>query len=137
MLLKTADDLGPSGLDNIYGYGALDLTDALQSISAPQPGLSPPDLESVKLNRKEASIGEPVMIEARALGDIKTINANIIGPDRIMEIPMDDFDGNGIFSARWETSFWTPGEYRVKVDLLGNFGEVDEEAVPFRLVEKE
>ena len=137
VLLKTADDLGPAGQDNIYGYGALDLTDALQRISAPKPGLSPPDLEGVKLNRMEASVGEPVMIEAQALGDIKTINANVIGPDRNMEIPMDDFDGNGIFSARWETSFWTPGEYRVKVDLLGNFGEVDEEVVPFRLVEKE
>ena len=77
------------------------------------------------------------MIEAQALGDIRTINANIIGPDRNMEIPMDDFDGNGIFSARWETSFWTPGDYQVKVDLLGKFGEVDDKAVPFRLLEKE
>jgi serine protease AprX len=137
VLLKTTDDLGQSGRDNVYGYGALNLTGALQSISAPKPGLSPPDLDDVKLNRKEASVGEPVMIEAKALGDIRAINANIIGPDRNLEIPMDDFDGNGIFSARWETSFWTPGEYRVKVDMLGNFGEVDEESVPFRLVEKE
>jgi serine protease AprX len=137
VLLKTADDLGQSGQDNVYGYGALNLTGALQSISAPQTGMSPPDLEEVKLNRKEASVGEPVMIEARALGDIRAINANIIGPDRNLEIPMDDFDGNGIFSARWETSFWTPGDYQVKVDMLGIFGEVDEEAVPFRLVEKE
>ena len=36
------------------------------------------------------------MIEARARGDIKAINSNIIGPDRTLEIPMDDFDGNGI-----------------------------------------
>ena len=137
VLLKTADDLGPSGLDNVYGYGALNLTGALQSISAPLSGLSPPVLEEVKLNRKDASVGEPVMIEAQALGDIRTINANIIGPDRNMEIPMDDFDGNGIFSARWETSFWTPGDYQVKVDLLGKFGEVDDKTVPFRLLEKE
>ena len=137
VLLKTADDLGPSGQDNVYGYGALNLTGALQSISAPRPGLSPPVLEEVKLNRKDASVGEPVMIEAQALGDIRTINANIIGPDRNMEIPMDDFDGNGIFSARWETSFWTPGDYQVKVDLLGKFGEVDDKTVPFRLLEKE
>jgi serine protease AprX len=137
VLLKTADDLGPSGLDNVYGYGALNLTGALASISAPLPGLSPPVLEEVKLNRKDASVGEPVMIEAQALGDIRTINANIIGPDRNMEIPMDDFDGNGIFSARWETSFWTPGDYQVKVDLLGKFGEVDDKIVPFRLLEKE
>ncbi|MDD2836227.1 MAG: S8 family peptidase, partial [Methanothrix sp.] len=85
VLLKTADDLGPSGLDNVYGYGALNLTGALQSISAPLSGLSPPVLEEVKLNRKDASVGEPVMIEAQALGDIRTINANIIGPDRNME----------------------------------------------------
>ncbi len=137
VLLKTADDLGPSGQDNVYGYGALNLTGALQSISAPRPGLSPPLLEEVKLNREDASVGEPVMIEAQALGDIRAINANIIGPDRNMEIAMDDFDGNGIFSARWETSFWSPGDYQVKVDLLGKFGEVDDRAVPFRLLEKE
>ena len=137
VLLKTADDLGPPGADNAYGYGALNLTGALQSISAARSGLSPPLLEEIKLNRKEASVGEPVMIEAQALGDINVINANIIGPDRKLEIPLDDFDGNGIFSARWETSFWTPGDYQVKVDLLGKFGEVDDKVVPFRLLAKE
>ncbi|MEI6102349.1 MAG: S8 family peptidase [Methanothrix sp.] len=137
VLLKTADDLGPPGPDNVYGYGALNLTGALQSISATRSGLSPPVIEEIKLNRNDASVGEPVMIEAQALGDIRAINANIVGPDRNMEIPMDDFDGNGIFSARWETSFWTPGDYQVKVDLLGKFGEVDDKAVPFRLLEKE
>ncbi len=136
VLLKTADDLGPSGQDNVYGYGALNLTGALHSINAPRPGLSPPVLEEIKLNRNDCPVGEPVMIEAQALGDISAINANIIGPDRNMEIPMDDFDGNGIFSARWETSFWSPGDYQVKVDLLGKFGEVDYKAVPFRLLEK-
>ncbi|MFZ3148214.1 MAG: S8 family peptidase [Methanothrix sp.] len=137
VLLKTADDLGPPGPDNVYGYGALNLTGALHSISATRSGLSPPVLEEIKLNRNDCPVGEPVMIEAQALGDIRTINANIIGPDRNMEIPMDDFDGNGIFSARWETSFWTPGDYQVKVDLLGKFGEVDDKVVPFRLLEKE
>jgi serine protease AprX len=136
VLLKTANDLGPSGQDNVYGYGALNLTGALNSISAARPGLSPPVLEEIALNRDDVSVGEPVMIEAQALGDIRAINANIIGPDRNLEIPMDDFDGNGIFSARWETSFWTPGDYQVKVDLLGKFGEVDYKAVPFRLLEK-
>jgi hypothetical protein len=74
------------------------------------------------------------MIEARAWGDIKAVNSNIIGPDRTLEIPMEDFDANGIFSARWETSFWTPGDYKVRVDLQGRFGEVDSKAVPFRLL---
>ena len=76
------------------------------------------------------------MIEARASGDIKTISTNILGPDRKLEIPMDDLDGNGLFSARWETSFWTPGDYKVAVDLEGKFGEVESKAVPFHLREK-
>lgn len=135
LLLKTADDLGPAGQDNVYGYGALNLTGALVSINVPSPGLSPPLLEEIKLNRNDCSVGEPVMIEAHALGDIRAINANIIGPDRTLEIPMDDFDGNGVFSARWETSFWTAGDYQVKVDMLGRFGEVDYKEVPFRLLE--
>jgi len=136
MLLKTADDLGPSGPDNAYGYGALNLTNALRSVDTAPAKLSPPALESLQLSRYNASVGDPVMIEARAWGDIKAVNSNIIGPDRTLEIPMEDFDANGIFSARWETSFWTPGDYKVRVDLQGKFGEVDSKAVPFRLLER-
>ena len=136
ILLKTADDLGQTGQDNVYGYGALNLTRALATIAASPAKLSPPDLGEIKLNREEASAGEPVMIEAQASGDIKTIITNIMGPDRKLEIPMDDLDGNGIYSARWETSFWTPGDYEVAVDLEGRFGEVKSKAVPFHLRKK-
>ena len=136
ILLKTADDLGASGQDNTFGYGALNLTAALQSLERGRSNLHTPALGEVDLNRVEAVVGEPVMIEAEGKGEVKSINANIIGPDRDMEIPMDDFDGNGVFSARWETSFWTPGEYQINLDLLGAFGELDHKSVPFRLLEK-
>lgn len=39
----------PEGKDNLYGYGALNLTQALRSINAPE-GLYPPDLLDVRLN---------------------------------------------------------------------------------------
>ncbi len=136
LLLKTADELGPEGKDNLYGYGALNLTQALRSINAPEEGLYPPDLLDVRLNRDEATEGEPVMVEAQASGEVKSINTNIIGPDRNLEIPMDDLDGNGIYSARWETSFWTAGDYKISVDLEGGFGEIESMAVPFRLLER-
>ena len=136
LLLKTADELGPEGKDNLYGYGALNLTQALRSINAPEEGLYPPDLLDVRLNRDEATEGEPVMVEAQASGEVKSINTNIIGPDRTLEIPMDDLDGNGIYSARWETSFWTAGDYKISVDLEGGFGEIESMAVPFRLIER-
>jgi serine protease AprX len=136
MLLKTADDLGQSGPDYVYGYGAMNLTNALRSVQVDQELLSAPALLGVELNRNNATVGEPVMIEARAEGDIKAVNSNIIGPDRTLEIPMDDFDGNSIYSSRWETSFWIPGDYQVQVKLQGKFGEVDSKAVPFHLREK-
>lgn len=136
LLLKTADELGQEGKDNLYGYGALNLTRALGSINAPKEELYPPDLVDVRLNRDEATEGEPVMVEAQASGEIKSLNTKIIGPDRNLEIPMDDLDGNGIYSARWETSFWTAGDYKISVDLVGGFGEVDSIAVPFRLLER-
>lgn len=137
LLLKTADDLGEPGPDNVYGYGgALNLTRALDTVESSAESPPAPVLESVHLNRQNASVGEPVMIEARASGDIKAVNTNIIGPDRTLQIPMDDFDANGIYSARWETSFWPPGDYEVDVDMEGRFGEVDSKAVPFHLSEK-
>ena len=134
ILLKTADDLGASGQDNTFGYGALNLTASLHSLNKDRSTLSSPALGDVELNREDALVGEPVMIEAEGMGEVRSINANIIGPDRNMEIPMDDFDGNRIFSARWETSFWTPGDYQINVDLLGAFGESDHKTVPFRLL---
>lgn len=136
LLLKTADDLGPDGKDNLYGFGALNLTRALERINLQAKELYPPDLLEVRLNRDEATEGDPVMVEAQASGEIKAINTNIIGPDRNLEIPMDDLDGNGIYSARWETSFWTAGDYIISVDLEGGFGEVKSIAVPIQLIKR-
>ena len=136
IFLKTADDLGEPGADYVYGYGALNLTRALESIKVKPERLQAPQLKDVELNKDDAQVGDPVMIEASATGDIKVVNSNIIGPDRQLEIPMDDFDANGIFSARWETSFWTPGDYKVAVNLEGKFGEMDTRVVPFHLFER-
>lgn len=133
MLLKTADDLGQPGPDNVYGYGALNLTEALNSSGTPSAGLPSPFLENVSMNKRQAQAGESVMIEASAWGDVKALSSYVYGPDRNMQIPMDDFDSNGIYSARWETSFWSPGDYKIEVELLGKFGEVRSETVPFRL----
>ncbi len=135
-LYKTADDLGNEGQDNVYGYGALNLTKALLELNSGSPGLSPPTLDDVQISKEEATVGEAVMIEATAYGDVLSISANINGPDRNLEIPLDDLDGNYVYSARWETSFWTAGEYRVVVDMLGQFGEEDSKSVPFQLLEK-
>lgn len=137
LLLKTADELGPEGKDNLYGYGALNLTRALRSIKAPKEELYPPDLVDVRLSRDEASEGEPVMVEARVSGEIRSLITNIIGPDRNLEIPMDDLDGNGVYSARWETSFWTAGDYQIAVDLEGGFGERESKSLPFRLLKRD
>jgi serine protease AprX len=133
ILLKTADDLGATGPDYVYGYGALNLSRALASMSLRPAELRAPVLESVELSRDEGQVGNPVMIEARATGEIKAISSRVKGPDRSLEIPMDDFDLNGIYSARWETSFWTPGDYDINVEMQGKFGEKASLAVPFYL----
>jgi serine protease AprX len=132
-LLKTADDLGQAGPDNVFGYGALNLTEALNASGNSSTGLTSPFLENISLSKRQAQVGEPVMIEASAWGDVKALSSYVCGPDRNMQIPMDDFDSNGIYSARWETSFWSPGDYRIDVELQGRFGEVKSESIPFRL----
>lgn len=134
ILLKTADDLGQPGPDNVYGYGALNLTGALRGLKS--RSIVAPVLETLMLSKNEAIVGDPVMIEARASGDCKAINSEVIGSDRTLEIPMDDFDSNGIYSARWETSFWTPGDYQIKAELQGRYGEVASMAVPFHLLRR-
>ena len=136
IFLKTADDLGEPGVDYVYGYGALNLARALESIDVNPETLSSPQLNDVELNKDDGQVGDPVMIEANAAGDVKAVTSNIIGPDRKLEIPMDDFDANGIFSARWETSFWAPGDYQVAVNMEGTFGEMETKVVPFHLYER-
>ncbi len=148
ILLKTADDLGPPDPDNIYGHGALNLTKALESIRVKPESLQPPQLKPMKLisasnncegpgQECEGKVGDLVRIEAEASGDIKSVSSNITGSGRTLDIPMDDLDANGIYSAYWETSFWTPGDYEVKVNLQGRFGEVASQTVPFHLSGRE
>ena len=134
VLLKTADDLGQPEPDYVYGYGALNITRALEDLNS--KSLTAPTLDTLKLSSNDAVVGDPVMIEARASGDIKAINSEIAGPNRTLEIPMDDFDSNSIYSARWETSFWSPGDYKIKAELQGKYGEVASIAVPFRLLKR-
>jgi serine protease AprX len=133
ILLKTADDLGQAGPDNVYGYGAMNLTSALSGSDEQNGWLAGAKLMGVDLSRYNATVGDSITIEARVSGDVKDVNARIVGPDRTMEIPLEDFDSNGIFSGPWETSFWKPGDYQVEVDLLGRYGETASSSTPFRL----
>jgi serine protease AprX len=133
ILLKTADDLGQGGPDNIYGYGAMNLTSALTSLDKKYEWLEGAKLTGVDLSRYNATVGDSVNIEAEVFGDVKDINARISGPDKTVEIPLEDFDSNGIYSSPWETSFWTPGNYLVEVNLLGRYGEAEQSSIPFRL----
>ena len=136
ILLKTADDLGEPGPDDTYGYGAMNLTSALTNIGVQPDWLAGAKLMGVDLSRYNTTVGDSVMIEAKVSGDVKEVNSRIIGPDKTMEIPLADFDANGIFSAPWETSFWKPGNYQIEIDLTGRYGETSSSSVPFRLDSK-
>jgi serine protease AprX len=132
-LLKTAGDLGDAGPDNVYGYGVMNLTSALWGMVDQPDWLTGARLLEVDLSRNNATVGDPVNIEAMISGDVKEVNSKIVGPDRTIEIPLEDFDSNGIYSGPWETSFWNPGNYQVEVDLTGRYGETASSSVPFRL----
>ncbi len=136
ILLKTADDLGEPGPDDTYGYGAMNLTSALTDLGVQPDWLAGAKLMGVDLSRYNTTVGDSVMIEAKVSGDVKEVNSRIIGPDKTMEIPLADFDANGIFSAPWETSFWKPGNYQIEIDLTGMYGETSSSSVPFRLDSK-
>ena len=136
ILLKTADDLGEPGPDDVYGYGAMNLTTALIDLGAQPDWLAGAKLMGVDLSRYNATVGDSVMIEARVSGDVNEVNSRIIGPEKTMEIPLADFDANGIFSAPWETSFWKPGNYKIEIDLMGRYGETSSSSIPFRLDSK-
>jgi len=133
ILVSTSDDLGTPGPDNIFGNGALNLSRSLSMIQYKPNILAGPELESLSLSRERAEVGDPVVIEAQVSGDIEGIYTRIEGPDDQIEMPMVDFDSNGIYTAWWETRSWSPGDYTVEVELEGKFGERRSRAVPFHL----
>jgi serine protease AprX len=132
ILLKSTDDLGETGPDNVFGYGALNIENALDRLQSPE-GLKNPTLGRLSLSKAEASVGDPVIIEAGASGDVEGLIAHILGPDKEMEIPMIDFDSNSVYTAWWDTSYWAPGEYTVEVELKGTFGETELSSASFLL----
>ncbi|NYT01556.1 MAG: S8 family peptidase [Methanosarcinales archaeon] len=133
ILVSTTDDLGTPGPDNAFGNGALNLSRSLSLIQYRPNILAGPELESLSLSRDRARAGDPVVIEAQISGEIEGSYTLIEGPDDQMEMPMVDFDSNGIYTAWWETGSWTPGDYTIGVELEGKYGERRSRAVPFHL----
>jgi serine protease AprX len=131
ILMRSADDLGEIGPDNTFGWGALNLTEALQMLDHP---VSEPSIEGLYLSNESASVGDPISVEARLSGEVESALVRIDGPGKEMEVAMSDFDLNGIYTARLETNFWDTGCYTLEVELLDMFGERKVERVPFCLI---
>jgi len=132
VLLGSADDVGLSGPDNNYGYGALNLSSALSLVEGGEDR-SDPEVFSLDLSRSTAMTGDPVMIEAGVSGDVSDVEVHVIGEEKEIRIPMRDFDGNGVYTGRWETRFWKPGDYSIAVEATDPFGGVGTRAAPFVL----
>ncbi len=132
VLLRSADDIGLWGPDNTYGYGALNLSSALYLVEEPEER-SEPEVFSLELSRSMAMAGDPVMIEAGVSGDVSNVEVHVIGDDRDIRIPMRDFDRNGVYTGRWETRFWDPGDYSIAVEAADQFGGMGTSAAPFVL----
>ena len=132
VLLKSADDIGPSGPDNTFGYGLLNLKSALELVDLPE-GKAGLEVTSLALSRYTAKAGDPVMIHAGISGDAAYVEAKVLGGDKQIRIPMNDFDKNGVYTGRWETRFLSPGDYSLVVEAKDQFGGVGTASVPFVL----
>lgn len=133
VLLRSADDLGEPGPDNTFGWGAMNLSRATMYLRENPEAVAGPELKSVDLSAKEAKVGDMVIIEALVAGDVEEVTSTIVGPEKEAEMPMVDFDFNNIYTTFWETGLWRPGDYTIKVELLGRYGERASRSIPFRL----
>jgi serine protease AprX len=131
VLLRSSDDLGDPGPDNVFGWGALNLTAALEMLDN-QDGR--PAIKALDLSKSNATVGDPIRIEAELSGDVGRATARVMGPEKIMEISMGDLDSNGVYTARLETNFFEPGCYTLEAELVDVFGERVMSSVPFCLV---
>jgi len=92
-----------------------------------------PEVRSLALSRSAGVVGDPITVEAGISGDASEVEVYVVGENRDIRIPMGDLDGNGVYTGRWETRFWDPGEYSIAVEAKDQFGGVGTMAVPFDL----
>ncbi|MCQ8903091.1 MAG: S8 family peptidase [Methanothrix sp.] len=133
VLLRSADDLGDPGADNTFGWGAMNITRAVLYLRNDPEMVAGPELKSVDLSSNEANVGDLVVIEALVAGEVEEVTSTITGAEKEVEIPMVDFDLNSIYTTFWETGLWKPGDYTIKVELRGRYGERVCRSRPFRL----
>ncbi|TRZ69231.1 MAG: peptidase S8 [Methanothrix sp.] len=131
-LLRSADDLGDPGPDNTYGWGELNLSRSLEMMEDPVVG--GPLVSNVRLACAEASPGDRVIIEADVFGYGCGAEVLVMGSEKDIQIPMYDLDRDGTYSAEWETEFWVPGDYSLRVVARDGFGDTATCSVPFNLV---
>jgi serine protease AprX len=133
VLLRSADDLGDTGADNTFGWGAMNISRALTYLREDPEMVAGPELKSVDLSSNEANVGDLVVIEALVAGEVEEVTSTISGAEKVAEIPMVDFDLNSIYTTFWETGLWKPGDYTINVELRGRYGERISRSIPFRL----
>ncbi|MDI9616184.1 MAG: S8 family peptidase [Methanothrix sp.] len=133
VLLRSADDLGDPGADNTFGWGAMNITRAVLCLREDPETVAGPELRSVDVSSNEANVGDLVVIEALVAGEVEEVTSTITGAGKEAEIPMVDFDLNSIYTTFWETGLWRPGDYTIKVELRGRYGERISRSIPFRL----
>lgn len=133
LLLKSAEDIGILGPDNVYGWGALDIPRAISIMDETDVAVKP-SVVDLGLSKPVAKAGDPVTIEAEVSGEVDRVEVHVLGERRDMFILMHDFDLNGVYTARWETRFWDPGDYTITVEAVDPFGVVGVASAPFFLV---
>lgn len=133
VLLRSADDLGDPGADNTFGWGAMNITRAVLYLRDDPEMVAGPELRRVDVSSNEAKVGDLVVIEALVAGEVEEVTSTIAGTEKEAEIPMVDFDLNSIYTTFWETGLWRPGDYTIKVELRGRYGERVGRSIPFRL----
>ena len=131
-LLRSADDLGVFGPDNTYGWGELNLSRSLEMTE--DPAMKGPIVSNVRLAGAGTSPGDRMIIEADIFGDVCGVEVLVMGLENEIRIPMYDLDHDGTYTAEWETEFWVPGDYSLRVVARDGFGDAATCSVPFNLV---
>ncbi len=138
VLIKSADDLGLSIIpDNTYGYGALNLSEALSLVERSEPNIT-----SLWLGKSEAKVGERIYVHATISGyttDVERIivemqvNRRINGEAKDITYRMHEEDERGLYLWPLETRDWDRGNYTIQVELKDQFGRADTAASAFVL----
>ncbi|MEO7454597.1 MAG: Ig-like domain-containing protein [Fimbriimonadales bacterium] len=121
-LESSADDRGPSGWDNRYGWGRLNVNNALLAAGGtPGGGDTTPPVVDILSPNAGATVGDTIIVLAEATDNVGVTEVRLMIDGNVVAT-----DTTAPYQLTWDTTSWDDGEHSLRVravDAANNQGD--------------